>query len=174
MEGAVRGLGALEISMGNKNRERGNSLTSMGKSKSPHRRANMRSDSPATLDTNKAVLDDGRTIDISKAYRRLSDANLALSRGALATLSGKGRRAGRESTSSPDGRLKKDYLSIEGENIPNSSDDEQTSSDESNRGRKTGTRRSKSPADGGRRVPASQMDAVDEERMYTHVTPTVC
>ena len=68
-------------------------------------------------------LDDGQIIDASTAYRRLSDANLALSQGSLSSLRG-----------SKDSRLVKDYLLQDGEDaVEDSSDD---SSSEDGRGRR--------------------------------------
>lgn len=131
-------------------RDRGrNSIAGTGiginnaKSKSPHNRLGLRSNSPhPSPDPSKFVLDDGREIDMSSAYTKLSDANLASSGGGLSSL---GRKASRRRTNSgdaegPDGsRLQKDYTAIDGEDpIEDSSDEAHHSSDDERpRGRKT-------------------------------------
>lgn len=105
------------------------------KSKSPHNRLANRSRSPATfiqLGPNKAMLDDGQVVDISSAYRRLSDANLAFSSGSLAQLPKRVR-----SDEAGEGRLIKDYLGPDGEHLGSSDeDDELYSTDDEDRGRK--------------------------------------
>ncbi|RDL39572.1 Adenine nucleotide alpha hydrolases-like protein [Venustampulla echinocandica] len=114
---------------------------SAAKSKSPHNRLGLRSNSPhgnlLSPDTVKYVLDDGRPIDMNSAYRRLSDANLALSGGGLSTLSGKGRRRPNSGDAMENARLEKDYIPVEGDDtLVDSSDDDEQTSDEGNRGRK--------------------------------------
>ncbi|TVY19902.1 Uncharacterized protein LARI1_G001572 [Lachnellula arida] len=112
------------------------------KSRSPHNRIGGRSSSPS-VELSKFTLDDGRTIDMTSAYRRLSDANLALSGGRLSSLSGKGRRR----TNSGDaidplngGRLEKDYTGDDA--LADSSDEDEHSSDEERtRGRKKTVKR---------------------------------
>ncbi|TPX15495.1 uncharacterized protein E0L32_004475 [Thyridium curvatum] len=113
-----------------------------GKSKSPHNRLGVRSQSPALLSgrqlspAGRAVLDDGRTVDINHAYRRLSDANLAWGGGSLSELA---RRKQSEEQSNT-GRLAKVYFTPDGEALPEeSSDDDGPSStdEEGERGRKT-------------------------------------
>ncbi len=112
------------------------------KSKSPHNRFGVRSNSPSlTPDPSKYVLDDGRVIDMNSAYRRLSDANLALSGGNLSALSGsrlKKKRPGGDPTSPGGSRLEKDYTPIDGEDVAEDSTDEDrhSSEDERPRGRK--------------------------------------
>ncbi|KAK2590861.1 hypothetical protein QQS21_011453 [Conoideocrella luteorostrata] len=109
------------------------------KSKSPHDRWEARSRSPAAfqslLPPNKAMLDDGQVVDISSAYRRLSDANLAFSSGSLAQLPMRKR-----SDEVGEGRLIKDYLGPDGEHLESSEEDEPLSSDDEDRGRKTAPR----------------------------------
>ncbi|KAF4781308.1 universal stress protein family [Colletotrichum scovillei] len=145
------------------------------KSKSPHGRLSMRSRSPNVSGRlqqipGTAILDDGRVVDISTAYRKLSDANLAFSGGGLSGL------AGRKKSSADDaglGRLTKDYLSPDGEELEDSSDDDaHSSSDEENeRGRKMSPRdeesnaKSGSSADKGDRKTLSLLAAAEEERL---------
>ncbi|KAF9876075.1 usp domain-containing protein [Colletotrichum karsti] len=142
------------------------------KSKSPHGRFGMRSPSPNVSGRfqqipGTAVLDDGRVVDISTAYRKLSDANLAFSGGNLGEL------AMRKKSNAVDrngGRLVKDYLSPDGEEIEESSDDENSYSDEEQRGRKMAPRAddsaSKSPAgEKGERKTLSLLAAAEEERI---------
>ncbi|POR35160.1 Uncharacterized protein TPAR_04646 [Tolypocladium paradoxum] len=108
-------------------------------SKSPHSRWETRSRSPATfaplLPTNKAILADGQIVDISGAYRRLSDANLAFSSGSLAQLPMRKR-----SEDIGEGRLIKDYLGPDGEHLESSEEDDPYTSDDEDRGRKTAPR----------------------------------
>ncbi|KAG9235867.1 hypothetical protein BJ875DRAFT_253720 [Amylocarpus encephaloides] len=143
MSEVVRG-GDLSV-FGSRDRGRNHSVAGAGintvKSRSPHNRLGLRSNSPhtnaLTPDPSKyVVLNDGRTIDMQSAYRRLSDANLALSGGALSTLAGKSRR--RTNSDGQNGnRLAKDYVPVEGEFLADSSDDEyHSSNEESRRGRK--------------------------------------
>lgn len=112
---------------------------SHAKSKSPHERWAARSRSPATfqslLSPNKATLDDGQTLDMKNAYRRLSDANLAFSSGSLSQLPMRKR-----SDDAGEGRLVKDYLGPDGEHLDSSEDEEPASSDDEDRGRKTAPR----------------------------------
>ncbi|KAH6680361.1 hypothetical protein B0J14DRAFT_263992 [Halenospora varia] len=146
MAEVVRG-GDLSV-FGTRDRGRNHSIATTGinttKSRSPHNRLGQRSNSPHLQpDQNKVTLDDGRTIDMNSAYRRLSDANLARSRGGLSKLaSGKERRR----TNSGDahgvetGRLEKDYVPVDGEDaLVDSSDDDHTS-DEESRGRRKSAR----------------------------------
>lgn len=145
MSEVVRG-GDLSVFGGSRERGRNHSIASTGistaKSKSPHNRLGLRSNSPHTSslspDPNKFVLNDGRVIDMNSAYRRLSDANLALSGGGLSTLGSRGRKGSSREGSDPDGgRLEKDYVPVDGEDTVESSDDEvRSSDDEGARGRK--------------------------------------
>lgn len=187
MAEVVRG-GDLGV-FGPRDKGRNHSIAGTGigtsKSRSPHNRLGLRSSSPhLSPDTSKFVTNDGRTIDMNSAYRRLSDANLALSGGGLSSLSGKGRRR----TNSGDavdplnGRLEKDYTGIDGEDVlVDSSDEDDHSSDEEGiRGRRKtikgqnenleeehpesktlGMGRAKGP-----RTAQSLMAAAEEERMY--------
>ena len=120
----------------------GTGISTTAKSKSPHNRLGLRSNSPhasiLSPDPTKFTLADGRVIDMNSAYRRLSDANLALSGGGLSSLSEKGRRRRTNSGDvDPDGaRLEKDYTPLDGEDALLDSSDEDYSDDERNRGRK--------------------------------------
>lgn len=146
------------------------------KSKSPHERWAARSRSPATfqnaLPPNKAMLDDGQILDINSAYRRLSDANLAFSRGSLSQLPMR-----KKSDDVGEGRLVKDYLGPDGEHLESSEDEEPHSSDDEDRGRKKAPRSlnpdaheegnhaaSRSRSGQGTRKTLSLLAAADEER----------
>ncbi|KAF4992218.1 hypothetical protein FGRMN_7349 [Fusarium graminum] len=143
--------------------------SSSKKSKSPHNRLNSRSSSPnvtQTLLPGTAMLDDGRIVDISNAYRRLSDANLAYSGGSLSTL------AMRNREDSQNGRMIKDYLGPDGEHLGSSEEDEPYSSDDEDRGRKKAPRSLNPDATGqsagdsnkDRRQSLSLLAAAEEER----------
>ncbi|RFU31647.1 hypothetical protein B7463_g4667, partial [Scytalidium lignicola] len=144
------------------------------KSRSPHNRLSLRSSSPhsGVLSPDQITLDDGRIIDLSNAYRRLSNANLALSGTSLSTLSEKGRRVNsKDMGSDATARLEKDYTPMDGEDALEDSSDDAHSSDEENRGRKKeirdigpesttlGMGRAKGP-----RTAQSLMAAAEEER----------
>ena len=140
----MRGSDLSDLLGRDRGRKNANADTSIStaKSKSPHNRLAIRSNSPhVNPDPTKFLLDDGRVIDMNSAYRRLSDANLALSSGGLSSLSGKGarRRINSDDTVVPGGtRLEKDYTPLEGEDaVVDSSDEDGNSSDEDRpRGRK--------------------------------------
>lgn len=111
------------------------------KSRSPHNRLAMRSSSPAAhllsggrhlSPAARAVVEETYGLDMNNAYRRLSDANLLRSGGALAEI---GRR--KKSEDQPGlGRLNKDYLSPDGDELlEDSSDDGYSSQEEGERGR---------------------------------------
>ncbi|KLU88340.1 hypothetical protein MAPG_07327 [Magnaporthiopsis poae ATCC 64411] len=112
------------------------------KSKSPHGRLGMRSQSPGMLlsgrhlsPAGRALVDETQKLDMHNAYRRLSDANLARSGGSLAILS----RTKRPGDANSTGRLAKDYVSPDGEILPEESSDEDRGSlsdEEGGRGRK--------------------------------------
>jgi hypothetical protein len=127
----------------------GTGIGAARKSMSPHNRFGFRSNSPhsgllsanAANSSPKYTLDDGTPIDMNNAFRRLSDANLALAGGSLATLSGKAQRRRTDSgedASAANARLVKDYSYAEDENVVESSDDEDdnSSDEEGQRGRK--------------------------------------
>ncbi|PTB44095.1 hypothetical protein M441DRAFT_44194 [Trichoderma asperellum CBS 433.97] len=111
-----------------------------GPKSSQNRRWSSRSQSPATftpsqLPPGKALLKDGQVMDLNSAYRKLSDANLMHSSGSLAQLPmrKKEREAG-------EGRLVKDYVGPDGEQLDSSEEEEEESSDDEDRGRKKSPR----------------------------------
>ncbi|KAK0628855.1 hypothetical protein B0T17DRAFT_168604 [Bombardia bombarda] len=122
----------------------GTTIRLKDKSKSPHNRLGLRSNSPhnnllaGTRPLSPAgqhVLADPQIIDYNNAYRRLSDAALARSGGTLAEL---GRRK-QSGDMASNGRLVKDYMNPDGELLEDSSEDngDGSSEDEGERGRKT-------------------------------------
>lgn len=147
------GLGSM---VSNKSNATGSDLGKYGssrdrESKSPYSRFSGRAQSPApsmhnigpagkfNQSTTVLPLDDGTMIDMNSAYRRLSDANLALSGGSLASLSrsARGASGGKRSSSNP--RLEKDYTYHGGQGAVESSDEEPFSSEEEGvRGRRKG------------------------------------
>jgi hypothetical protein len=178
-------MGGDISTFGGRDRGRNHSIASTGisntaKSRSPHNRLGLRSNSPhLNPDPSKFVLKDGRVIDMNSAYRRLSDANLALSGGGLSTLSEKSRRRRTNSGDAigPDGaRLEKDYTTAEGEDavLESSDEDPGSSDDERQRGRKKEERDDDSPESKtlgmgrakGPRTALSLMAAAEEERTY--------
>ncbi|KAM0286731.1 hypothetical protein ACHAQH_000751 [Verticillium albo-atrum] len=147
------------------------------KSKSPHGRMGFRSPSPNVSAhfqqmPGTAVLDDGRVVDISNAYRKLSDANLAFSAGSLSGLAH--RKRSNTSDNAGNGRLAKDYLSPDGEDLEDSSDEEpnnDSSDDEDARGRKMSqesrdgkSKAAPAAAAGPQRQTRSLLAAAEEER----------
>jgi len=113
------------------------------KSKSPGTKPGLRNKSPQNKllsgrhlsPAGRAVLNESQALDFQNAYRRLSDANLAFSGGSLSELS----RRKKSDESAGYGRLEKDYLGPDGEELPDDSSDENgasSSEDEDNRGRK--------------------------------------
>ncbi|KAI1866879.1 hypothetical protein JX265_001250 [Neoarthrinium moseri] len=145
---------------------RGNS-----KSKSPHNRFNLRSNSPhgsllggsssRTRDTTTITLDDGSVIDKDSAYRRLSDANLLYGGSSLSSLPRK--------KSDPDGhgRIEKLNMSPYGEILTDddTDDDVGNSSDEENeRGRKLTTRADSQGGSDSKRAAKSLLAAAEDER----------
>lgn len=162
------------------------------KSRSPVNRFSSRSKSPGPSrlsappnvthnQPGKYTLDDGRIVDMNSAYRRLSNANLALAGGTLSDLASRSgqRRMSSGDALSPTGgaRLTKDYTFEEDEGaLADSSDDyEATSDEETGRGRKAGkadtqskTTVSMGQAQGPRKT-LSLMAAAEEERTYTRI-----
>ncbi|KAH6605715.1 usp family [Trichoderma cornu-damae] len=110
-------------------------------SKSPQtRRWGSRSRSPATFSTpqlppGKALLKDGQVVNLNNAYRKLSDANLIQSSGSLAQLPMR-----RKPGEAGEGRLVKDYVGPDGEQLDSSDEEEEESSDDEVRGRKKSPR----------------------------------
>ncbi|POS78270.1 hypothetical protein DHEL01_v203327 [Diaporthe helianthi] len=112
------------------------------KSRSPHSRLGMRSSSPAAnllsgrhlSPAGRAFVEETYGVDMNSAYRRLSDANLLRSGGSLAEI---GRK--KKIVDNPDGgRLAKDYLTPDGDDLYDDSSDDQDDSnaEEGERGRK--------------------------------------
>ena len=180
MTEALRGADLSSLQLPGEGRRNSSITGRLGKnkSKSPHDRWSARSRSPATfsipLAPGKVMLDDGQVVNISNAYRRLSDANLAFSSGSLSQLPMRKR-----SDDNGSGRLIKDYLGPDGEQLESSDEDEPLSSDDEDRGRKTAPRvlnpdargegsesNSRSRSGGGARGSLSLMAAADEERKY--------
>ncbi|KFX96824.1 hypothetical protein O988_05156 [Pseudogymnoascus sp. VKM F-3808] len=162
-------------------RDRVNAMGSTGigsnnKSRSPHNRHNLRSSSPAlgpTLPSNMLVMDSGAVVDKDSAYRRLSDANLALAGGSFSSLANKPRRR-TDSNDKRDLRLQKDYTFTGAEDAVESSDEASTDED-GPRGRRSEGRVGKgddhpesTPIGMGRaqgqRTARSLMAAAEEER----------
>ncbi|KAE8450881.1 hypothetical protein EG329_005321 [Mollisiaceae sp. DMI_Dod_QoI] len=182
MSEVVRG-GDLSM-FGSRDRGRNHSIpsTSVGignsKSKSPHNRFSLRSSSPSLdSDSSNLVLDNGTVLDGNNAYRKLSDANLARSKGGLSILAEKTRRnrVGSKDGEGPSGsRLTKDYTTADGDDLAGeSSDDDQNSySDEERRGRKKTVRKKRDNENTtlgmgrakGPRTALSLMAAAEEER----------
>ncbi|KAH8599942.1 hypothetical protein B0O99DRAFT_503642 [Bisporella sp. PMI_857] len=151
-------------------------IESTAKSRSPHGRLGLRSNSPHTgsgQDTSKFTLKDGRILDMSNAYRRLSDGNLALAGGSLSTLSERKWAGSGDVLEGVDSRLQKSYTPMEGEDvIVDSSDDGNTSDESHGRGRRgkssEGKAAEKSVGTGrtkGQRTARSLMAAAEEERL---------
>jgi len=154
---------------------------SKSKSKSPHNRFGLRSNSPHLLPgqgrplspAGRAMLGDAHNIDINNAYRRLTDTALARSGGSLSEL---GLR--KRSDDAGSGRLAKDYLGPDGEQLPDDSSDDDnqgsSSADESERGRKTArhfdslssqnSQKGGSASPNSSRIPQSLLAAAEEER----------
>jgi hypothetical protein len=177
-------------------RDRGrNSIASTGignnsgsKSRSPHNRLGLRSNSPhaSLLNTNsssllnnpgKIALDNGTVVDMNSAYRRLSDANLALAGGSLAGLGKTRRRTDGGDALDVDGtRLVKDYSYTEDDAVAESSDEDHShsSDEERHRGRRKADGDEEDPEGStigmgrakGPRQALSLMAAAEEEREY--------
>ncbi|KAL1865097.1 hypothetical protein VTK73DRAFT_5507 [Phialemonium thermophilum] len=125
------------------------------KSKSPHNRLDVRSRSPHSnllsgrhlSPVGKALIAENQTVDYQNAYRHLSDANIARLGGSLSELTRRKRSDDMAST----GRLEKDYLSPDGDLLPDDSSDDSGSSsseDEGERGRKVARSFEKRPTSG--------------------------
>jgi hypothetical protein len=154
MSEAVRGGDLSGLNPLDRGRHRSIAGTGIGagsarKSMSPSNRQELRSNSPhsnllkpsGTTSSSKFTLDDGTQIDMNSAFRRLSDANLALAGGSLAALTEKGQRRRTDSGGgaiAENARLVKDYSYGEDEGAVESSDDDHyhSTDDEHHRGRK--------------------------------------
>ncbi|MBE7180916.1 MAG: hypothetical protein INR71_06860, partial [Terriglobus roseus] len=163
-------------------------LGSSGRSMSPAQRGLNTNSLNLMPDPRKYVSDSGKVIDMSNAYRRLSDANLMRSGGNLANLpSRKGSDPEKGESRAPDGgvRLEKDYFADDDndddddddeEALDDSDDDADDDEDEDGWGSKKRRgrqrRRSKlgdaesseSPAAASDRRPSSLMEAAEDER----------
>ncbi|KAH7319799.1 Usp domain-containing protein [Stachybotrys elegans] len=139
MADALRNADLSSLSFSGDNNRRSSMGNRLGKSKSPHNRLNPRSRSPATfssmLPPNKVMLGDGQIMDMNSAYRRLSDANLAISGGSLSQLPLR-----KQSDQAGEGRLVKDYLGPDGEHLGSSDEDDDHYSSDEDRGRKMAPR----------------------------------
>lgn len=162
------------------------------KSKSPQSRLEVRSSSPhGSLLSGRHLSPAGRQLraesqqpEYQNAYRHLSDANIARFGGSLSEFT----RRKRSDDATNLGRLEKDYLSPDGELLPDDSSDDQggSSSDEGNRGRKAARSFNSSPpgngasSSGGSQSPEStrktrsMMAAAEEERMLHPPCPFYC
>ncbi|KAK7742264.1 hypothetical protein SLS53_004407 [Cytospora paraplurivora] len=146
----VRGNDVSRIPLpGDRGRTSNSGPTRLGsKSRSPHQNLALRSSSPAQPQNNLAGLspairalledtqakDQKKAADMKNAYRRLSDANLVRSGGSLAEIGRKKKADGQTGG----GRLTKDYLSPDGDDVLEDSSDEHdnSSQEEGERGRK--------------------------------------
>jgi nucleotide-binding universal stress UspA family protein len=143
----------------------GSSGSMLGPSRSPAGgKADARSRSPLTraaaaastsaVPSTMAMLDDGRKVDINSAYRRLSDANLAISGGSLSQL------AHRRRTEDLSGRLTKDWIHEDTEYDDTS--DDAIDSDDEHRGR---TKMARKPAKASSAPALSLLGAIEDERL---------
>lgn len=144
------------------------------KSKSPHNRLGARSMSPQTALGGRGLSPAGRAflrdegLDMQTAYRRLSDANLMKSGGSLSALPMRKYTDGDGKL----GRLNKDYLSPDGEELADTSDDDAnytSDDDEASRGRKAARSfpddtKSATGANKNGRRPLTLLAAAEEER----------
>lgn len=152
------------------------------KSRSPHSRLGIRSSSPAAnllsgrhlSPAGRAFVEETYGVDMSNAYRRLSDANLLRSGGSLAEI---GRK--KKIDENPDGgRLAKDYLTPDGDDLYDDSSDDQDDSnaEEGERGRKAARTFDGLSPDSDKagakadkdRTALSLLAAAEEERKDTH------
>ncbi|RFU72018.1 usp family [Trichoderma arundinaceum] len=138
---ALRGPEALQLPADRGRSPFGRTRLFNNQSKSPQtRRWGSRSQSPATFSTTqlppgKAMLKDGQVVNLNNAYRKLSDANLIQSSGSLAQLPMR-----KKSGEAGEGRLVKDYVGPDGEQLDSSDEEEEESSDDEDRGRKKSPR----------------------------------
>lgn len=170
---ALRGADLSNLVLPGEPGRSGFSLRGNSKSKSPHNRFSLRSNSPhASLlgptarnrDDGMIILEDGQVIDKNSAYRRLSDANLAYGGSSLSSLPRK------KSDPEGHGRIQKSNLSPYGEILTDddSDDDVGNSSDEEDhRGRKLTTRaESRGDGDDATRAAKSLLAAAEDERKH--------
>lgn len=177
MSQVVRGsdLPALPGLSGDRGRHSiaGPSMRPGSKSRSPHSRlgAGARSTSPGNPMHARTMSPFGRStvqdsappgIDMRNAYRQLSDANRLRAGGLLAISVGR-----KKSDDEPGGgRLVKDYLHIDGHELPDDSSDDQdeSSQDEDERGRKADRDFEQAGGPATSRVTKSLLAAAEEER----------
>lgn len=145
------------------------------KSKSPSSRLGMRSHSPRAppllrnmSPAGRAVINDPEIVDYNNAYRRLSDAALALSQGSLSEL-GKKKNS---NYMTGNGRLAKDYLGPDGELLveDSSEDNGSSSGEEDDRGRKA----ARAEIVEAQREAKSLLAAAEEERKLLDAAVFVC
>ena len=129
-----------------------------------------RSQSPANLmpSANKYVTDSGKVIDMSSAYRKLSDANLSRSGGSLSSLpTRKGSGPNKDESLAPGGgvRLATDDFGDDEAAVESSENDDSEDSDGENWGvaKRRGRQRRRSDGNEG---PRSLLAAAEEERKY--------
>ncbi|KAI1100923.1 hypothetical protein F4804DRAFT_344350 [Jackrogersella minutella] len=145
------------------------------KSKSPSNRFNMRSNSPFGNPSGRnqaqdvITLNNGLVMDMSNAYRKLSDANLLYGGSSLASL------ARKKTDGEGHGRIEKDNLSPYGELLPDESDDEfaNSSDEELHRGRKLTTRaesRDQGSSKEGNNNAKSLLAAIEDERKHVNAS----
>ncbi|KAJ0109941.1 hypothetical protein J7T55_014743 [Diaporthe amygdali] len=152
------------------------------KSRSPHSRLGIRSSSPAPnllsgrhlSPAGRAFVEETYGVDMSNAYRRLSDANLLRSGGTLAEIGRK--KKSEEHTDG--GRLAKDYFSPDGDDLfDDSSDDNDSNAEEGDRGRKAARSFEDSDKAGAKadkdRTALSLLAAAEEERIEVAKNPHV-
>ena len=116
-------------------------------------------------------LDSGDVIDLSKAYKKLSDANLLASGGSLAELAATKARSREDG----EGRLVKAYIGPDGEHLDSSSEESSWGDDEDERGRPTARRHTPSSGEpdepSSANVPKSLLAAAEEERTLQLYSP---
>lgn len=146
------------------------------KSRSPHSRLGARSTSPGNpLIHGRAMSPAGRALmqnaypelDMSNAYRKLSDLNRLRAGGLLANSVGR-----KKSDDQPGGgRLVKDYLSPDGDEMLDDSSDDQdySSADEGERGRKAARESEKNGASGGKAKEIKSLLAAAEEESKSNL-----
>jgi len=120
---------------------------------------------------NLMQLDSGDVIDLSKAYKKLSDANLLASGGSLAELAATKARSREDG----EGRLVKAYIGPDGEHLDSSSEESSWGDDEDERGRPTARRHTPSSGEpdepSSANVPKSLLAAAEEERTLQPYSP---
>lgn len=155
----------------------GPSMRPGSKSRSPHQRLSGRSNSPGNPLQTRTMSPAGRgllketypELDMTNAYRKLSDLNRLRAGGVLANSVGR-----KKSDDQPGGgRLVKDYLSPDGDVLLDDSSDEQgySSQEEGERGRKAARDSEKSDK---LTMSKSLLAAAEEERTSNSPPPDLC